>query len=464
MGGRYLAPLLAAATFIVTACGERQHDAPTAPEFSVTAGCTFNTVSSLVKNEFGANSPQASLATDMKNAGARTDQGTFDGYQILSAVETKYQPGTQASTTNASALAVALLTCMKVGTTTIPAASVFDQALGASGAFAVRGLTNTDNALVASHDNAWVIEPPSGSSWQSILGTGLGASTDARIQYAFLAFGTPGNSSGFTDDIAISSVFNWATLPSATFTGIGAVVGECTQPSNYLQHLAAGTDGVEVLGFIQPTCPPQTLGTRHEAQPRTLAERLLRMFGPDPAYAALLTTTGTGGGKKTFSPFEVIFPGHVVLDALFKWNKSGNTVNVPFSPTPKYQIRSTAGTAFLQEKVLLWLTATNNSGVNVRACNNWAYTDASGVASFTNAFVNKAGGYTITTRSVGATDNSVPDVTLPTVPPSAPLLSPLINVKNGGGNPGCQSFIPKFDANGVLTNPQDAPYPGPNGQ
>lgn len=469
MGGPRVAALLVLTAILASACGERQGDAPTAPEFAPRGvSCNFTTVGQLVKNEFGANSAQSSLATDMKNAGAQTDQGTYDGYQILSAIATKYD-GSQTSTTNASALAVALLGCMKVGTSAIPAATVFDSALAITGAFAIRGLVNPDNKPVSSHDGAWVLEPPHGAtdfnSWQSILGDGLGVSTDPRIQYAFLAFGRPLGSNGFTNDQPISGVFDWSTLPSATFTGTGAVVGECANQPNYLQHLAATTTGVEVLGFVDPHCPSGLVLSR-EAAPRTLADRLFRLFSPSPAYAALLTTTGSGGSKRTLSPFQVIFPGNVVLDALFSWSKSGNVVNQPFSPPPTYQIRSTALTKFEQPKVLLWITASGNQGTNVAVCNNWAYTGKDGIAAFTTSFVNKSGGYTFTTHSAGAITNNPAGVELPTVPAGTPVLSPLVNVKSSVGTLSCTAgtnqgtFVPTFDAGGNLTNPPA--FPGPN--
>jgi hypothetical protein len=460
MGGRSLALPLLAAALAVSACSDRQNDAPTSPDFAARSSCNFTTISQLVKNEFGANSAEAGLATDMKNAGTQTDQGTFDGYQILASIGTKYQPGTATSTSNAAALGVALFPCMKLGTTpTLPSATDLESALGANGAFAVRGLVNPDVNRVISHDGEWVLEPPSGGSWQSLLGDGLGASTDPRIQYAFLAFGLPKGTTDFTHDEPVSGIFDWSTLPGATFSGDGVVVGECTHLSNYLQHNPAA-QGAEVLGFLKPSCY-QVIASIREAQPRTFADRILRFFGPAPAFAALATTTttGSGGSKKTLSPFEVIFPKNVVLVPQFAWKKSGNQVNVPFSPAPTYKIQSSAGTQFLQEKVLLWLEATNNQGVKVLTCNNWAYTNKSGVAAFTTSFLNKAGGYTITTRSAGASTNSVAG-DLPSVPPSLALNSPLINVKNAGGSPACDSFSPQFDADGAVTNPPT--YPGPN--
>ncbi len=112
--------------------------------------------------------------------------------------------------------------------------------------------------------------------------------------------------------------------------------------------------------------------------------------------------------------------------------------------------------------MLIWLTATSNQGVDAKVCNNWDYTDKDGVARFPDSFMNKAGGYTVRTRTAGAVDNSQANITLPTVLAADPLISPLFNVKNNQANPpmGCENFVPQFNSDGLVTNPPD--YPGPN--
>jgi hypothetical protein len=453
MGGRSLAPFLLAAAVLIGACSEGVNDVPTAPEFAPKpASCNFTTISSLVKTEFGASSDEAGLATDMKNAGAQTALATSLGYQILASVGDKYD-GSQTSTSNASALTVALLKCMSIGGTPVPSSTVFDQALGASGALGVVALQDADKHAVLSHDDGWLLKPPGTQSWQDVLPAG----TPGPV----LVYGVPLGAEGFTNDVPKSGVFDWSTIPGPlTFDEPGVVIGECQAQPRYLQHNSAATTP-EVLGFVSPDC--LTIIGLGKREPRTFAERVFRLLAPTPAYATLLTTTGSGGSKRTLSPFQVIDPVNVVLDPGFDWSKSGNKVNVPFSPTPSYQIRSDAETPFLQEKVLIWITAANNSGVDVKVCNNWSYTDKDGVASFATSFLNKAGGYTVTTRSAGAVDNSQANITLPTVLAANPLLSPLFNVKNNSANPptSCATFVPQFNADGFVTNPPE--YPGPNG-
>lgn len=472
MGGRIGTIALVAFTALFTfACREASQDVPTSPELATRPGCNFSTVSTLTRNEFGSSSTESSLATDMKNAGSQTDQATFLGYSILTSVANKYAATPTASTSNAALLTVALLTCMNVGSTPIPAAAVFEAALGLSGAFGITGLNNTADAdPVVSHDGAWTFEPQGGdspiASWASMTTALNLGSTDARITHAVLVYGRPTPLSDFTkDQVANGVIFDWTTIPKASYDPT-VVIGECTQESNYLQHESVkdnpGT--VEVLGFLKPTCyQPATASA--EAAPRSFAERVVRFFSPQPAFAALATSKGSGGTsacKTCLSPFEVILPVKTTLEAGFTWKKSGNAVNTPISPTVNYQIQTAQRTDFKQKYVLVWLEATNNSGVNVRVCNNWAYTDEAGVARFPKAYLNKAGGYTITTKTAGALSlttappNSVTIIT-PTVPPSDPLLSPLVNVKNSSLP--APDLCPNF--NGNTTQPPEAP--GPNG-
>jgi hypothetical protein len=482
MGGRYVTPLLVAVALATTACGERQTNAPTEPEFVVKSGCNFTNVGSYARNEFGASSAEAGLAGDMKNAGAQTDQATYDGYLILDAIASKYNtlsaPGSTApNTSNASALTVALLACMNIGGAAIPAVSVIDASLGLTGAYGVPGLgTAPDFAPITSHDGAWTFEPPGpgGSlpttAWQAmteVLNTNI---TDPRIADAFLAYGRPTALANFTNDVPQSAIFDWATVPHAAFDGL--VIGQCTAAANFLQHNPVSNGG-EVLGFVKPSCYGEIAGIT-EREPRTFAERLVRFLSPSPAYAALATTGGSGGTsscRTCLSPFEVIFPGKTLLVPPFQWTKSGYFVNQYF-PQIDYQAKTLGGTKFLQAYILVWLEATNNQGAKVLMCNNWDYTDAEGKVSFTKHYLNKAGGYTITTRTAGAftiTPAGGQEITIPTVPPSDPQLSPLINVKNSTSTPpdACPSFKLGDDytinPDGTVTVIHAPAAPSPNG-
>ena len=429
MGGPRLAVTVVLAALISSACGERQSDSPTAPDLARSGGgCNFTTVSSLTKDEFGANSTESGLATNMKNAGAGTAQATSLGFQILAAIADKYD-GTQTSTTNASALTVALLGCMDLGGASVPAASVFDLPLGAHGAYGV--VTAGDVGPVTSHDGQWLLEPPGTAQWGAIFPAGVSA---------LLVYGNPVTIQNFSNDDQLSTIFDWKTLPTVTFAEPGVVIGNCSAPSQYLQHNAVGS-GAEVLGFIRPSCfNPTALLT--EPTPANWGDRLFRFLAPAPAYAALTVTTGSAGSKRTLSPYQVIGPDSVELSAQFTWKKSGNTVGLTFENVqiPTYQIKSQGGTNWLQDYVLIFLEAIGNQGAKVDMCNNYAYTNANGIAQFPKGYFNKSGGYTVVARTTGTV--SKPGVTgtdIPSVPPGRSVPSPLVNVKNG--NPGtCFSF------------------------
>jgi len=436
MGGARTGTLLVVTAILATACGERQNDSPTAPELAgQPSACDFNGttgVKNLTKNEFGANSTQASQANSMASAGAGTAQATSFGYQILDAIGNKYD-SPQASTSNASALTVALLKCMNIGGATVPAASVFNVALGATGAFGVRFSGDAD--AVISHDDAWLLVPPSPQTWGQVSGTS-----------ALLAYGVPATNNSFTNDTPLTGIFDWKTLPEvAAFNDPGIVVGNC-QATGYLQHNAVGS-GAEILAYLGDCSTVTAQGT--ERAPRTFAERVFRAFSPTPAYATLITG-GTLGSGKHLSPFQVENIVNVNLVPVnFSWRKSGNVVGTVFNPTPVYQILSGGNTLFHQPDVLVWIEATNNSGTNVDVCNNWAWTDADGVARFPAAYLNKAGGYTMLARTDGTKSNS----DIPAVPEGRSALSPLINVKNG--NPGTCVTFHRGDSSPA--------NPGPNG-
>jgi hypothetical protein len=434
MGGLRSTPLLLAAT-VLAACGERQGEAPTAPELAgkPTAGCNFTTLSTLVKNEFGASSNEARLAGDFKNLGEKTEQGTFVGYQIIAAVAAKFQTAPAGTlTANANQLLFEDLKCMNVGTPVLPES--FEPSLGPTGALGVVGFTSTDKSSVISHDagGSWRLSPPPNHTWWDItkLVTSL---TTEPVKHVAMVFGNSVDDPNFTQDQPLSGVFNWEMIPTGSFDKdpavVGVIVAECTHPTGYLQHNPAGFSP-EVLGFIKPDCFVEETVLR-EPGPRTFAERLFRLLAPQPAMATLVGGTGSAGGKGTLSPFIVAGPGFVNLDPQFTWRKSGNRVNAFFDPTPAYQIRSAAGTPFRQDFVFIWLEAFGNSGSKVAVCNNWGYTDANGVAEFPQSYLNKAGGYTMIAKTRGTV--SKPEVTgqfVPTVPPGASILSSGINVKN----------------------------------
>src|SRR5262249_20857288 len=145
-----------------------------------------------------------------------------------------------------------------------------------------------------------------------------------------------------------------------------------------------------------------------------------------------LYALGGSGGSSTkaggFSHWGVVNPGQLKFANAPTPAKQSNQVGLPLldskgnvlSVTPT----SAGGTAFGQSATFVWVEAFNNQGINVVVCNNWAYTDANGKASFPNMYLNKAGGYTLTFKTLaevagGITTNFTAQKT------------GLFNVKNG---------------------------------
>ena len=473
MGGRSLPFVALALAVLAAACSKSPSDTPTSPDFAppVQTGCNTTALSNFIKTEFGNASNEAKLATDLKNYGAKTSQATYVGYQLLDAIALKYEiPANQeASRLNPSKAAIEILKCSNIGTAAVPTS--FETQLGTTGAFAVRGFPPSDNRTVTSHDGSWILEPPDGQTWQAITTLATAGLHDS-VDNLFLAHGNPAaTTEGFTEDDLVGGVFDWHTIPTATFgsvstsaatalavaanADIGVVVGECPSASSYIQHNAAN-DNPEVLGFVMPSCYVVTQALR-EREPRTFAERIGRFFSPTPAFAALVTSTGTGAPKRTLSSFGLISPDFVNLEALFAWKKTGSIVGQPLNKpdTPKYQIRSEAGTVFLQDYVLIWLEAIGNSGINAKVCNNYAFTNANGIAQFPTAYPSKSGGYTFIARTTGTSSKpGVDQGAAPAVPAGVSLISPIVNVKNGTLPVGCSTFADGDD----LPEP-----PGPNG-
>jgi hypothetical protein len=164
--------------------------------------------------------------------------------------------------------------------------------------------------------------------------------------------------------------------------------------------------------------------------PTSLAQRLWRVVVPEAANALVLSG-GSGSKGSNLSPWGVVDPGVVNLTFEQTPDKSRNTVGVSLFDKDSLPLHvgafSQGGTPL--GTIFTWIEAVNNSGVNVLVCKNWAYTDTDGVATFRNAYLNKAGGYTLTFKTVGTkTTTGTNDLT---VAAGTEPSSSLFNVKNG---------------------------------
>jgi hypothetical protein len=453
------------ATLAVGACSERQPNTPTSPDFASGApttkpACSYAQLKKDVDAEWpnsadaatkDTNTAVSALLATMQQSPADSNLVTETGFRIIQSVaiaaSTK-QAGTSAAA--GSTLVTDLFPCMDVPASSVPA--TVEPSLQLAGAFGVRARTwpagFVDAEPLYTHDRAWNVKPVNGLAWSAVA-TRNPASTvlNDQVKHIFLIWGQPGATGNFTDDVLLatspSPVFEWNATPLQLFqttapAGPGVQITQCDD-FGFLQHNAK--PAAKILASFAATCDNlsgPTAYLRHS--PRSVLQKLRAFFTPEPAYAG---TGGTSSKTGSFSHWGVINPGKLQLTQISTPNKQTNQVGVPLKDTQGNLLSVTpatfAGSPFGPSGAFVWLEALNNQGVNVLVCNNWAYTDASGKATFTHAYLNKAGGYTLTYKTLaeGATGKST-DVT--------PFTTALFNVKNGtlpldGGCTGSNVFI-----------------------
>ncbi len=426
------------AAVVLAACNERPNDLPTAPNFVANANtCNATAIQQLIADEFTGttriNINKLAKALDQYRSVGDASNATYVGYQILDSISSV---GLVQGTPHAgSLLTAALLKCMTVGGAQLP--DSFTLALNTTGAYAVRGWSALDARPVVSRDGIWLLQPPGTSAWGTVTTLNVSGLADSTARL-FLAFGSIKSASGFTNDILTSTIFDWATLPTATFTP-GVLVAECTTPVGYIQHNAAST--AELLGYVPVTCP-------EPVQQLSWVGRLFRFFRPAPLQAAMFRI-GSAGSRGTLSPFGKVDPVEVNLRFAAQPAKGGNSINKFLSPVPALVATSKGGTP-IEHSVFVWLEAFTNSGVFVKTCNNWAYTDGTGVARFPHLYVNKAGGYTLVAKA--KTADGAPSLAL-----KAAQTSSLFNVKNSSAP------SPDNGCTGMNVFQQGDPLPPPPG-
>ena len=481
-------------------CGEQPSQPPTAPNplaaRTTSITCSFNTIKQQVRDEFTVTADANAVLSLVQAMNGyypgNPAQATYVGFQILDQIATKGVPeGTPAA---GSALTKSLLACMSVGLASSTLDTLdFTAALSAQGAYSVRGWTGSaasfnapDARIVTSRPDAkWVLQVPdctntacnaSTFSWTSFPTPGTptrtGITTLASQALAdtvnglFLAYGQPGSGLNFTScqgsncDQLLEGTFDWRTIPAANFAP-GVVVGECTV-NGFLQHNPAGPNAA-ILGYVFPFCPGQYVAAR-EASPRSLVEWGLRLLAPKPAYAALVLSGGAGSKSSNLSPWGVVNPVSVNLTFTQQIPKSGFAVGVHLTDKSGQPLQvaafSVGGTPIKQGTVFAWIEAINNSGSFVQVCNNWAYTNDQGIATFPNAYLNKAGGYTLVFKTVGAdfSQSSAPGT--PQTPAGTAPTSSLFNVKNATLPSGATGCSPSNPINSFIYQPAL----GPDGQ
>lgn len=401
--GRHLTSILTATVALAAfGCSDSNRDSgPTSPEFAPSAtGCDLSAARGLVNSVFPGSARQtaSNLLQAIQNAGSGTAAATNAGFDLFALIAANRPvPPTDGST-----FVNAIISCMDVGDVSPPID--FTGALSLNGAFAVRGGSSTDKAAAVSVDGAWGLEPPLDlsvtpavrSTWDQItvIPTRFNPASNP-VNKRFLAYGSPITHPDYTDEVLVSNIFDWSTIPTMTFSP-GAVVGTCItdeESQQYLiQHLATEDNG-EIIPSATPSfCASALTGSRYGVRPFDLAQRVLDFFRPQPLMAVAVGTRPPGGSVGALSPSAAVNPGQISL--LFQGNVAdGRTGQVlKFTNTQLVSVKVTPAGQTKMDGVLVRLIATSNLGATVVASGNEAFTE-DGVATFPALKINKAGGY-----------------------------------------------------------------------
>lgn len=347
-------------------------------------------------------------------ASAATDTGFNALQQIAAARLTSRQGGTAAA---GNALTKDLLACMNVG----PIPGTFDVTSAlTSGIYEVRGGTSDGNGPALAQIAVAGQRSATTPVW-GIETLGAWGATFAGNATRYLVYGAPLAVSSFTPDPAATDPSNAAytgfdisTIP--VMPGLALAnqvrVGICINPTsggstNLLAH--GGAAGTTVLQLSLPSfCSGVASAAPAGGFFATIAHGALSLLAPTPAYA--FSIGGVGGLPSGLSPFG---PVKVLADSVvltFTQQPSNGTISAPISPAVQVTATTPRGTPI--GGVQIRLQVIGNNGINAAVSNDTLETTSdlpgsAGVATFTNLFVTKAGGYTIqATGSLGGSATS----------------------------------------------------------
>ena len=453
----------------VAACSDKSADTPTAPDFKPTPpapSCSFPTVGQLVNAVFTGtvDNNVSALVNDAKLL--KPDNPAAADLKLYEVLDSLAYFFGQGSVDNAAKLAYQTLLCTTGGASGLTE-DTFEGAFAedGTGAFASLAYKADDKRVVGSHDGLWVVHPFGTKSWNEIASVTPLIIYGAPIEIA---------ENSYTNDPPIQSttIFNWESHPDGvTFSPPNQpnqlVVGNCEPGSGpgvpnalYIQHNSVNLNpnnsgAAEILDFVTPNCTsdfPTNLQLG-------FGDRIWGLFAPTTLYASFFLPT-SGGRKGALSPDAAVSVDALEFTLASQPAKSGQ-VGQPLKGKDGKPLTvvasSDGGTSFKQTQVFGFIRAKNNQGQFVLICNNWDYSDETGKFEFTNAFLNKAGGYTVEFLSPGtAVDESAPGT--PQIPPIPTPITTLFNVKNGpiGDASECTG------AN-VYNGDLDGPFPEPPG-
>ena len=400
-------------------CGDNDSgSSPTSPQFAPgPTGCDLSKAKSLVSSVFPTNASRQAAngyLQAIQDGGAKSLKATNAGFDLFALIAANRPVPAE----DGSAFVNAVLSCQDVGTISLPID--FRGALGANGGFEVRGGSPSDSAAAVTVDGAWGLEPPldlTGEDpvrliWDQITSIPVRFNPGSNsVNKRLLVYGAPAENPTdpeYSDEELVSNIFDWSTIPTATFSP-GVVVGTCLT-DNLAQHYLIQHNATADNGEIIPSATPSfcqlelATGRNGSFSAVALARRVLHFFRPQLLMAVAVGVRPPGGAVGALSPNAAVNPGTITL--LFQGNVAdGRTGQVlKFTNNQPVSVKVTPEGLTKMDGVRVHLIATTNLGATVVASGNEVATE-DGVATFTNLKINKAGGYRLIATIAGFGQN-----------------------------------------------------------
>ena len=389
---------------LVAACGDTRETTPTSPEFQIGSGpsCRPPDLKKFAKAVAGISSQLYGYAQQFSSQNANSVFATNLFFDLAAEAANLARPQTLSPTQrdNLANVLIQGIACANV-VVSDPLYSApdyvekFTRATGSTGALEVRGRTASENADIFSHNvgahGSAGVKPPA---------AGFAAWYGGRVMfYGFDIAGTSAEEPPLgigTDRVA----FEWFTVRPATSSLSTELRGQAALcvlfPLNEVNPAQLRIQRVETIlpvGNFQVPCFETTSlfkpGSTQGESP------VARMFGwlrhqllPQPLLAISALGSGTpSGNPKNLSPVEVINP----LGATLTYEPIPTTGAV--SAGLGVTVHATGEQLTDWEGLLIKVVAQDNNGRFVTVSPDTATTNASGIADFTNATINKPGVY-----------------------------------------------------------------------
>lgn len=410
MNTRVIVGVALTGAVVLASCTQDQPSAPSLPTESSLARntpvnyCSISNITSTARDYFASRNDPVFGLIDVMGAAYRAggaSGATSAGFDVLGRLGAATDAGgsvlkSTATPAKGSLVANAVLRCMTVAGYTPSDVEVIDFAasLGSNGLFAVR--SNAQSAAVYSRgrdeNNAPLFgaEPTTtgtSSNWPIVAPSGKALFYGEKTE----------ESTGQLEGEDLSSVaFELNTLPTPLTFSPKIRVGVCSVDDDAARtiHVHGAQTSILAPGGLLSFCETTVGSISPNASGFAYAtQRLASWFAPKSLLAAPLARGGGGAGLVDgLSEF-----GAVEYDAAITWtvppvSRTSLSTIPQFRPVITLSVKTAVGTPYVGA---VTLNVIGNSGAFVLAGHNGT-TDANGVVTFPDLYINKAGGYTMT--------------------------------------------------------------------